>query len=65
MNLEQELNSTYSEEFTEEQVVEQFIYLTNKSRGNYTTENNIRKHYRNKTVGKLIKKYDPILFNVK
>jgi hypothetical protein len=47
MNKEKELNNLYSDTFSEDEVVTQLIYLTNKSRGKHTTENNIRNQYRN------------------
>lgn len=44
---------------------ELFEYLTNKSRGKCaTTKNNIIKHYNAGTLGTLLKKYDPIAFNL-
>jgi hypothetical protein len=60
---ERHLNQLYADIFSQEQAVEHFIYLTNKSRGNYTTEANIRKHHTNHTLGTLLRKYDPIAFN--
>lgn len=43
---------------------DKFDYMTNKSRGKYTTRNNIIKHYNAGTLGTLLKKYDPVAYNV-
>jgi hypothetical protein len=60
---ESNLNNRYSDIFTEDETVERLIYLTNKSRGQHTTENAIRKAYRDNKVATLLKKYDPIAYN--
>lgn len=61
---EKYLNQVYSDSFTEDQAVEQFIYLTNKSRaGGVTTENKIRKAYRDRTLGRLLRRLDFTAFN--
>jgi hypothetical protein len=61
---EKELNKFYSECYSEEAAVNDLIYLTNKNRGGkVTTVNNIRKHYRNATLGTLLKRLDSIRFN--
>lgn len=57
------LNELYTDMFTEEQAVENFIYLTVKGRaGGRTTVNHIRNCHRNRSLGNLLKKYDPIAF---
>jgi len=61
---EQKLNRIYSEMYSEDDAVESLIYLTNKSRGKHTTEANIRKQYRNGKLGTLLRRLDPIAFNV-
>ena len=63
---EQKLNRIYSEVYNEDDAVESLIYLTSKKRGrgNYTTEANIRKQYRNRKLGTLLRRLDPIAFNV-
>lgn len=58
------LNQFYNEVYTEDSAVEAFIYLTNKSRGQHTTEANIRKQFRNGKLGSLVKKLDPIAYQL-
>lgn len=60
---EKSLNNLYFDCYTEEQAVEKFIYLTNKIRGNHTTEKNIRKQYRMRKLGTLLRRLDPVAFN--
>ena len=57
-----QLNNTYSDTLTEDEAVEHLIYLTNKNRGPHTTEAHIRKCYRNRKLGALLKRLDPIAF---
>ena len=47
---------------TEDEFVEQFIYLTNKQRGEHCTEQALRKAYRNCEADKLLKRLDPIAY---
>lgn len=62
---EQKMNEIYSSCYSEDEAVETLIYLTSKNRsGGHTTEANIRKQYRKGRLGTLLKKYDPIAFNV-
>lgn len=61
---EQMLNRMYSDNYSEDDAVESLIYLTNKNRGKHTTEANLRKQYRNKKLGTLLRRLDPIAFNV-
>ena len=63
MSKEQELNRIYSETFTEEQIIDNFIYLTNKSRGKHTTVSHLKKCYYTNKIGSLLKRLDPIAFN--
>jgi hypothetical protein len=56
------LNEMYTDIFSEEQAVDHFIYLTNKSRSQTTTENHIRKCHGNRTLGSLLKRLDPQAF---
>lgn len=61
---EKHLNALYFDCFSEEQAVDNFIYLTTKGRiGGRTTEANIRKQYNNRQLGTLLKRLDPIAFN--
>jgi hypothetical protein len=62
---EKRLNELYFDCYSEEQAVEAFIYLTNKDRiGGKTTVNNIRNAYRRRELGTLLRRLDPIAFNV-
>ena len=60
---EQYLNELYADMFSQEQAHDEFRYLCNKSRGNYTTSSNIINAYANHTLGSLLRKYDPVAFN--
>jgi 5,10-methenyltetrahydromethanopterin hydrogenase len=60
---EQNLNLLLTECYSEEEAVDQFIYLTNKARGKHTTEQSIRNALRNASLGSLLKRLDPIAFN--
>jgi len=59
---ERHLNALYADCFSEEQAVEQFIYLTSKQRNKRTTEANIRQQHTNHQLGTLLRKFDPIAF---
>lgn len=61
---EYHLNQLYADIYSEEQAVEHFIYLTSNQRKLKTTEANIRKHYVNHELGSLLRKFDPIAFNL-
>lgn len=61
---EAHLNALYNDCYSEEQAVDNFIYLTTKGRqGGSTTENNIRNAYRRRELGTLLKRLDPVAFN--
>lgn len=61
---EKHLNALYFDCYSEEQAVDQFIYLTTKGRiGGSTTVNNIRNAYRNRELGTLLRRLDPTAFN--
>jgi len=60
---EKHLNALYFDAFSEEQAIDNFIYLTNKSRGKYTTERNLRNAYHRRELGTLLRRLDPIAFN--
>lgn len=60
---EKYLNALYFDAYSEEQAVENFIYLTNKSRGKHTTERNIRNAHQRRELGTLLRRLDPIAFN--
>lgn len=44
--------------------ISEFDYMTVKSRGRHTTRANIINHYNKQQLGALLRKYDPIAFNV-
>lgn len=60
---EQHLNATYSEIYTQENAIDNFIYLTSRQRSKRTTESHIIKCYSNGTLGSLLRRLDPIAFN--
>lgn len=58
-----QLNELITDSYSEEQAIDAFIYLTVKGRVNgSTTVNNIRKCYRNRELGQLLKRLDPDYF---
>lgn len=57
------IQDLYTENYSQEQFVDQFIYLTNKSRGEYCTERLLIKKYQYGGIGELIKRLDPIRYN--
>jgi len=60
------LNELYADSFSEEEAVDAFIYLTNKERGkgNTTTVKHIRSCHCNHQLGSLLKRLDPITYNL-
>jgi hypothetical protein len=62
-NKEQKLNDLFSSCYSVDEALDNFIYLTNKSRGKHTTEQNIIIQYHNRKLGSLLKRLDPIAFN--
>lgn len=63
-NFEIHLNQLYADLYTQEQALDNFLYLANRSRVNCTTSNGINAAFANHTLGTLLRKYDPIAFNV-
>ena len=59
---EQAVNQMYSD-MSLDSMLENFIYLTNKSRGKHTTESNLTKQHQNNKLGTLLKKLDSIAYN--
>lgn len=59
---ERYLNELYFDIYSEGQAIDNFIYLTNKSRGAHTTEAHIRKCYNRRELGSLLRRLDPIAF---
>ena len=57
------INQMYSEFFDEEEALDNLIYLTSKKRYRHTTEDNIRKCYKENRLGSLLKRLDPSAYN--
>lgn len=57
------LNEMFTDSFSESQLVDEYIYLTNKSRGKYCSENAIRKAHSNREFAQLLRRLDPIAYN--
>jgi hypothetical protein len=57
------LNEMFTDSYSEGQLVDNFIYLTNKSRGKYCSENAIRKAHLNREFAQLLRRLDPIAYN--
>ena len=57
------LNEMFTDSFSENQLVDNYIYLTNKTRGKHCSENAIRKAHRNREFAQLLKRLDPIAYN--
>lgn len=60
---EEKLNNDYRE-WTVEEIIEHFVYLTIERKGPRCTMNKLERSARENTMGALIRKYDPILFSV-
>lgn len=58
----QRLNEMFTDSFSENQLVDNFIYLTVKSRGKHCSENAIRKAHRNREFAQLLRRLDPIAY---
>lgn len=52
------LNKELSETMMESEAVEHFAYMTNQARLKHTNEENIRKQWREKRLGSLLKRLD-------
>lgn len=52
------LNKELSEKMMESDAVEHFAYMTNQTRLKHTNEENIRKQWREKRLGSLLKRLD-------
>jgi hypothetical protein len=60
---EKHLNELYTDCFSENQAIDNFIYLTSKNRSQRTTEAHIKKCYQNRELGSLLRRLDPTAFN--
>lgn len=61
---EQHLNELYKDTYSRDQAFDNFEYLTNKKRMNFIMPWNLWNHIDRGTLGTLLRKYDPIAFNV-
>ena len=61
---EKYLNQLLSEFYTIQGIFNEFIYLTNKNRKHHTTKAHLEKCYDNHTIGSLLRRLDPIAFEV-
>lgn len=64
MKKERRLNDQLSDIYTADEAIEKFLYLTNPKRGEYITERELREHYENRELGTLLKRLDPIAYNM-
>ncbi len=56
------INLSFNEQSSESNF-EQFIYITNKKRGNSISETRLLKYIEDGQVGTMLKKYDSIAYN--
>ncbi len=63
-NQVKQVNEYYSNNMNEDDAIESLIYLTNKSRGKYLTEKQLRSAYRTGELGEILKRYDSIAFQL-
>lgn len=60
---EKYLNEIYSQSNPDD-LFDSFIYLTVRSRGKHIQKKNLTKHINKNTLGFVIRRYDPIAFEV-
>jgi len=60
---EKHLNELFFDYYSEQEAVENFVYLTSKNRQKRTTENHIRNCFERRELGSLLRRLDPIAFN--
>lgn len=61
---EAHLNAAYADAYSLYEAIDNFEYMCNRSRSRATTTNAIHVAHTNHTLGTLLRKYDPIAFNV-
>ena len=61
---EQYLNASYADSFSSSQAEDHFEYLASRSRVKRTNIKRINEAYQNHELGSLLRKFDPIAFNV-
>lgn len=62
-NTEKSLNDYFDETFEYNELIEKFIYLTNKQRGDAISLKRLKTYILSKEVGTMLRKYDQIAFN--
>lgn len=60
INKEQRLNDLYTDCYSLSQAIDNFCYLNDGK----IRDSTISTHYNNHTLGTLLKKYDPIAYNI-
>lgn len=63
-NYEAYLNELYFDSYSESQAFDNFEYLTNKSRGKSISKSKLMQAYHARELGTILRKYDPIAFQV-
>ena len=63
-NYEIYLNEYHAEHYSTETLNDNFGYLTNKNRDKHVSGKGLLTAYYNKTLGTLLRKFDPIAFRV-
>lgn len=58
------LNELYADMYANTEAIDNFLYLTNKTRGKHTTIKAIEVAHCNHMLGALLRKFDTIAFNV-
>lgn len=61
---EAHLNELYADAYSQQQALDNFIYLASPHRDKSTTYPRIIAAYNNHTLGSLLRTYDPTAFNV-
>jgi hypothetical protein len=64
MKKEKRLNDELSDIYTVDEAIDKFLYLTSPNRGEYISERELREHYENRELGTLLKRLDPIAYNM-
>lgn len=64
MKKERRLNDELSDIYTVDEAIDKFLYLTSPKRGEHISERELREHYENRELGTLLKRLDPIAYNM-
>jgi len=63
-NKMQRVNEMFTDSYSVDQMIDTFIYLTNKSRGKHCTEKAIVTAYNNREFAQLLRRLDPISYQL-